>query len=248
MLAVRHASSVIVASEHMREDLADRRIPRSRIHYIPYGIDTERFAQPVDNAEVKDELGIPRGAPCVGLVGRIHPWKGHSVLIAAAPEILRVYPDVHFLLVGDVAFPQHLRYREALDAMIREAGIEAAVRMVGTRSDIPAVMRALDVCAVPSLREPFGLVAIEAQAAGTAVVASRVGGLAETVVDNVTGRLVSPGDSRGLAQAIVQLLSDPASRHRMAEKGQQRVQELFSLTRMAAQTQTFYDAMCALER
>src|SRR5262249_50432454 len=120
------------------------------------------------------------------------------------------------------------------------------VRFAGFRGDVAACLAAADIVALPSLHEGLGVAALEAMAAGRAVVASRVGGLAEVVVHDETGLLVSPGDVAGLAAALGRLAEDRALRARLGAAGQQRVRARYTTARMAEGTLACYgEAPCA---
>jgi glycosyltransferase involved in cell wall biosynthesis len=138
--------------------------------------------------------------PVVGFVGRIEPRKGPLDLVLAAPQIRAAVPDVRIVLVGDDPYDSDPAYAE----QVRGA---AGVEHVPWVPDGAAVMRHLDVLVTPSRQEPFGTVLAEAMVAGTPVVATRVGGLAEVVVDGVTGRLVTPGEPGELAAAVLEVLA-----------------------------------------
>lgn len=152
-----------------------------------------------------DDAAGRRTRPVVGFVGRIEPRKGPLDLVRAAPRIRAAMPDVRIVLVGDDPYDSAPEYA----AQVRAA---EDVEHIAWVPDGAAVMRHLDVLVAPSRQEPFGTVLAEAMAAGTPVVATRVGGLAEVVADGVTGRLVAPGDPAELAGAVLEVL---AARERM---------------------------------
>ena len=156
-----------------------------------------------------------RPAPVVGFVGRIEPRKGPLDLIRAVPRIRAAVPDVRIVLVGDDPYDSAPDYA----AEVRGA---AGVEHIAWVPDGAAVMRHLDVLVAPSRQEPFGTVLAEAMAAGTPVVATRVGGLAEVVVDGVTGRLVAPGRPDELAAAVLDVLAD---RERMGAAAREHAQQ-----------------------
>ena len=152
------------------------------------------------------------GGPVVGFVGRIEPRKGPLDLVRAAPQIRAGAPGARIVLVGDDPYDSAPEYARR----VRESGDVEHVPWV---ADGAAVMRHLDVLVAPSRQEPFGTVLAEAMAAGTPVVATRVGGLAEVVVDGVTGRLVTPGRPDELARAVLEVLAD---RGRMGAAARER--------------------------
>ncbi len=246
-LAVQHADAVQVASQHMYRNLLKLGISKEKIHCIPIGIDVESYASAGNGPKVRSELGVAPEALIVGLVGRIHPWKGQEVLIEAAARVLEACPNTHFLLVGDIVRPEQRAHLDALRMLAQQLNIARQVQFVGTRSDIPDIMQLLDICVVPSLREPYGLVAIEAQAAGTPVIASNVGGLREIVQDGVSGCLVPPGDSIQLANAIVMYLRDANLRSEVGMQGRKRANKEFSYPTMVSQTEALYEQMAPHE-
>ncbi|MEA2143116.1 MAG: hypothetical protein QOI64_1546 [Solirubrobacteraceae bacterium] len=153
--------------------------------------------------------------PVVGFVGRVEPRKGPLDLVRAAPLIREQVPDVRIVLVGDDPYDSAPDYA----AQVRAA---EGVEHIPWVPDGAAVMRHLDVLVAPSRQEPFGTVLAEAMAAGTPVVATRVGGLAEVVADGVTGRLVTPGDPAELAAAVLEVLAD---RERMSAAARAHAQQ-----------------------
>ncbi|MGH2944572.1 MAG: glycosyltransferase family 4 protein, partial [Solirubrobacteraceae bacterium] len=152
--------------------------------------------------------------PIVGFVGRIEPRKGPLDLVRAAAQIRAGAPGARIVLVGDDPYDSAPDYAER----VRRA---EDVEHIPWVADGAAVMRHLDVLVAPSRQEPFGTVLAEAMAAGTPVVATRVGGLAEVVADGETGRLVTPGRPDELAAAVLEVL---AARGRMGTAARERAQ------------------------
>ena len=152
--------------------------------------------------------------PVIGFVGRIEPRKGPLDLVRAATAIRAGAPGARIVLVGDDPYDSAPEYARR----VRES---ADVEHIPWVPDGAAVMRHFDVLVAPSRQEPFGTVLAEAMAAGTPVVATRVGGLAEVVADGVTGRLVTPGRPDELAAAVLEVL---AARERMGPAARERAQ------------------------
>lgn len=146
------------------------------------------------------------GGPIVGFVGRIEPRKGVLDLLRAAPALLEQRPDARLVIVGEDELGASGAYRDEAAALARDLG--ERVLLTGAVPDANRLMAWFDVLAVPSLVEPFGTVAAEALAAGTPVVATRSGGMAEYVVDGRNGALVDPGDPPALADALGRVLQD----------------------------------------
>lgn len=176
---------------------------RKRFVVIPNGFDLDRFRpDPSARADVRRELGIPVNAPIIGLVARADPQKNHSIFVAAAAELRRRRPDVHFLLVGRGASGDNV----ALLRRVEEAGIRPATHMLGERHDVPRLTAALDVSTLCSGQgEAFPNVLGEAMACEVPCVATDIGDAALIIGD--TGRIVPPNDAEALACAWDELLS-----------------------------------------
>lgn len=240
--AVNAADRIVVASASMHQQLLEKGFPAGKISRVNYGIDTVRF-QPRPPEKIRSEFKIADGAPLIGIVGRLHPWKGHTFFLQAAAELIAEFPDARFLIVGDAAFESHRDFRSELIAEIAKLGLSERVILTGSRSDIPDVMSALDLFVIASLVEPFGLVSIEAQACGTPSIGTRVDGIPETMSEGETGLLVPPGDAKALAEAIRGLLRDRQQLLKMSQRGPSWVAENYSDQAMAKNTEALYRSM-----
>lgn len=169
------------------------------------------------------DLGLPAGAVAIGHVGRFVPRKGVRELAEAWPRVAAAVPNAHLVWAGDGALEGEIRER------LRDA---PRVRWLGFRTDIAQVLSALDVLAMPSRSEAFGMSALEAMAVGTPVVATGVGGLREIVDDGVTGLLIPPKDPDALAAALIRLAGDSGLREWMGRAGVARAAERFSQAAM----------------
>jgi D-inositol-3-phosphate glycosyltransferase len=209
---VIEASDCVIAST---EDESDELIGRYGAHPAhlcvnPPGIDHTLFA-PGDRRAARRLLGIPDDRPLLLFVGRIQPLKGVDVVVDAFPMVLERIPDANLMLVGGASGPNGSSEVEKIHNRIEELGIDDAVRFWTAQQHVrlPAFYQAADVVMVPSRSESFGLVAAEAQASGTPVVAARVGGLAEVVADGRSGLLVDGWEPADHAAAVLEILSDP---------------------------------------
>jgi D-inositol-3-phosphate glycosyltransferase len=206
---------------------------RSRITVVPCGVDVRTFNAVGPRA--------PRGdRPRIVTVGRFVPRKGFDDLIRALPAI----PDAELVLVGGPPNSELAGNAEAarLRDLAARNGVEDRVLFYGpvARGDMPAILRSADVIACTPWYEPFGIVPLEAMACGVPVVASAVGGMLDTVVDGVTGRLVPPKSPRHIASAITALLQDQTLRARLGAAGRERACSRYSWDRVAADTQRAY--------
>jgi glycosyltransferase involved in cell wall biosynthesis len=180
-------------------------------------------------------LGVPQGAPFVGMVGRITHWKGQEILAEAAALVLQSHPDVHFVAVGSY-FADQSHYLRNLKSLINSLGLNGRFHLVDYRPDVTDVYQALDIFVLPSIKpEPFGRVTVEAMIQGRAVIATNHGGTVELIEDGVTGMLVPPSDPKSLAAAIELLLADRTLREKMGRAAACYAKENFGLPGHVAQ-------------
>jgi len=187
-------------------------LPRDKVFLLPHGLDVRHFAAagPDARARVRSELALPLHAQVVGIVGRVKRVKGHEVLLRAMRRVRQMLPEAYLLVVG--TGPD----LESTEALARRLDLSDRVRFAGHRDDIPDVLAAVDVVAMPSVwEEAFGLASLEAIAAGRPVVAFDTGGLRLTVLDGKTGLVVPKGDEVGLASALSAILTDSALAERL---------------------------------
>lgn len=194
------------------------------------GIDLQRF-MPIDNAKRSLKL---RRYPVVGAVGRLIPRKGYDYLLRAMPDIKKAYPDIKLVLAGDG------EEKENLKMIANELDVQESVVFLGNRKDIPEVMNSFDVFVLPSLSEGLGVVVLEAFAAGKPVVASKVEGIPEMVINGENGFLVPIRDSDALAERIITLLKDPLLASRMGKKGRRLVEENFDINNKIREYESLY--------
>jgi len=219
---------IAVAEPHGRYLVEEEGCPGRKVHVIPNGIDTERFRPRPADPRFRAELGLPPGAPVVGIVAALRPEKNHEGFLEAASRIRRQVPDTRFLIVGDG--PQ----RPALERLARELDIDGAVSFLGTRTDVPEILALLDVFVLSSRMEANPVSILEAMATSKPVVAPRVGSIAEAVGEGETGHLIAAGDVEALADRVVGLLGDPARAVAMGEAARREVVARWSVDRMVA--------------
>ncbi|WP_146601447.1 glycosyltransferase family 4 protein [Novipirellula aureliae] len=218
---------IAVADSH-GEFLRDfEKFPADKINVIRNGIDCDRFV-PSDEARqnLRAELGLTRDESIVGIVAALRPEKNHAMFLRSAAAVLKRCPDTHFVVVGDG--PE----RAGMETLIGLLGIRDRVHLLGTRHDVPQLVAAMDVFALPSLNEASPVSILEALSCGVPVVATEVGSIAETVLDGVTGHLVASEDENAMTEAMVRLLKHPENAKAMGQKGREMVQATGSLDAM----------------
>ncbi|MEN8185038.1 MAG: glycosyltransferase [Myxococcota bacterium] len=228
---VRRAAAISPAVARL---LAEGGVPREIIVTIPSSVDPEELRAKRGQAEIRAELGVASDELLLLCLAALVPRKGLDVLIDALAR-LQGARGVSVRVAGDG--PE----RGALEALVRSRGLEARVHFLGARRDKAELLAACDVLVLPSRREGLGVASLEAMAAGRAVLATRVGGLAEAVVNERTGLLVEPEDPEALAGAIARLRDEPGLVHRLGRAGPGRVAEGFLADQMVAAYERLYD-------
>jgi glycosyltransferase involved in cell wall biosynthesis len=238
--SLRRADALIAISAFVAQTLVENGHRPERIHVVLNAIDTERWMPGSGREEIRHEFGIGPDAPVVLTVCRLFEAKGPRQLIEALPAVRAQHPTVRLLIVGREM--QH-GFRKELEELARALGVDESVTFTGQRSDIPALMAAADVYAMPSNCEPFGLVFAEAMAMGLPVIALDNGGTPEVVDHGTTGLLSPPGDQEALTANLTALLADPARRTSMGAQGRATVISRFALPRMSRDVERVYEEL-----
>ncbi|MCQ9341047.1 D-inositol-3-phosphate glycosyltransferase [Corynebacterium sp. HMSC072G08] len=245
---VDNADLLVVNTAQETQDLIEHYdAPPERIVVVSPGADTELFTPGTDRNTERSRrlLGIPLHMKVVAFVGRLQKFKGPEVLVRATAELIKRDPfrNVRVIFCGGPSGANATP--ETYQNLARELGVERYVRFIAPRppAELVAVYQAADIVAVPSYNESFGLVAVEAQASGTPVIAARVGGLPIAVDDGETGLLVDNHDPEAWADALEQLLDNDERRIAMGEAAVDHAQN-FSWAAAATQLEAIYaDAM-----
>jgi glycosyltransferase involved in cell wall biosynthesis len=241
---VRRADAVFSISRFVTDTVVATGTPRERVHTVLNGIDPSKWDPRTEGGAVRREFGIPHDAALLVSVSRLFGAKGQKELLQALPRVRADVPNVWLLIVGADAVEVHGgSFTQELKVLARDLGVGDRVIFAGERSDIPQVMAACDVYSMPSFKEPFGLVFLEAMAMQRPVVALDNGGTPEVVEHGRSGLLAAPGDVEAIARNVVTLLRDPELRARMGEYGRARVLEYFNVQRMARDAEQAYDAI-----
>ncbi|MGB9838748.1 glycosyltransferase family 4 protein [Methanothermobacter sp.] len=200
---LQRASAVIAVSRDLCDKVVEEfGVDRERVHIINMGVDTEVF-RPLHGDGCRERLGLPLNKRIILFVGNIIPSKGVSYLIEALRDV--VVDDVKCIILGA---PVDGEYLETLRGMAESMDLDVEFFEPVPYREVAVWMNAADVFVLPSLKEGFGLVALEALACGTPVIATATGGLRELIRDSETGYSVPPGDSGAIAERINRIL-DP---------------------------------------
>ena len=235
-VVARFSDAFVTVSEASRQLMIEHeRINGRNIVVITNGVASRPAG---DRARVRGEVGVSEQAPVVGSVGNLRAQKAYELLIeAAVPLRRRMGPELRVLIAGEG--PE----RVALERLIDQRGLAGTVKLLGMRSDIPDVLAALDVAVCCSDYEGSPLAVMEYMDAGLAVVATRVSGLLDVVIDGETGLLVPPRDPEALAAATARLLEDPDLRTTLGERGRELRRELWSLETWIRRVEELYERL-----
>jgi glycosyltransferase involved in cell wall biosynthesis len=245
-LLVRRFDRLVCISEHVHREMRAGGYPESQLERVQVGIDVDAFVARArrDPAAVRRELGVAADTMLVALVGNLQPWKGHDVVVSALegmdPALRR---RLRVLFIGAIR-DEDRDHVNVLRDRIGKAQLEDVVAFLGSRNDVPDLLRAADVqLHASTFPEPFGLVLVEGLAVGKPVVAASRGGPCE-VISPETGLLFDPADPEALESALARLLADPALRARLGAAGPARAR-LFDAHRTAEAVQDLYDRLLA---
>ncbi|MFN2201103.1 MAG: glycosyltransferase [Caldilineaceae bacterium] len=231
------ASRFIVCSRFMRQELHDRLdVPLRKIAVIPNGVELMEECPPGQLQRLRQKYA-PSGERLLLYVGPIRYNKGLLVLLRALPLILASHPNTRLLIVGE--------HGDALRPLVYEMNIEHSVEFLGYVSNHvrTCLYQVVDATVIPSLYEPFGIVALEAMAVRCSVIASAVGGLGEVVRHMETGLNARPGDPESIAWAVNELLADPVTAQALRVRALQEIQTNYRWETIASRTAKVYSAL-----
>ena len=243
-LGARLSTRIITISPSLRDEIAEYGVTgRDRIVVIPLGFELDAFAsQPRATGDFRRSLGLPNDAKLVVAVGRLVPIKNIPLLLEAAAIARQQDPRIHVVLIGDGEL------RAELEARAEALGMADAVHFAGWRRDLASVYADLDAVVISSHNEGTPASLIEAMATGCPVIATRVGGVPDMIVDGRTGRLVPPGDREALAAALLALFREPELTTRMAKLARERTLERHQATRLVGDIDWLYRELLAVTR
>ncbi len=211
------------------------------LRIIHNAIETEKFEfDPANRSKIRKELGLSESEFLLGLVGQITPRKGQLELVRTFAETLETQTNSTLLIVGEPMFNQDREYLRRIKQTIDENGLTEKVKLLGQRNDVPALMQALDVLVVNSRSEALVVVAIEAMACGTPVIATDAGGTREMIEHRFNGLIVPFGDTEKLKNSILELSQNTELRRQFSERGKQIVAEKLTAEKFITDLEDFF--------
>lgn len=238
-LLLRKGDRVVAVGQSVKEALVRYEgLGPERVEVIYNGVDPAAFTLAEnDRDRVRAELGVAGDDFVLLQVARLDALKDHATAVRTLERVVRKYPDVRLVLVGDG--PQ----RGAIEREIASRGVAPWVRLLGQRHDLPQLYRAADAFFLTSVSEGIPVTVLEAMAAGLPVIATGVGGLPEIVAPEETGLLAAAGDDAALAAHVGRLARDPGAARRLGEAGRKRLEAGFTQSRMHAAYARRYEEM-----
>jgi len=232
------AAAVAVSSSFARTLSRDLGIRRARIRTIANGVEPV----PPGRSTLRDELELDADDRLIVAVGNLYPVKGHRFLIEALGLLADRYPRLHVAISGRGGL------HDALEAQAEALGVGRRVHLLGLRADVPAVLQAADIVALPSLSEGLPLALLEGMFAGRAIVASDVGDVRAALADGDAGVIVPPGDVTALAAALDRLLGEPDYARRLGAAAARRARDEYDVERMVDRYVDLYAEALAARR
>jgi len=236
---IYESGHVIVNSKHMLNEVVDHfHAPTDKVSIVPNGIEPDRLRCSTSKAALREKHGVGDG-PMLLFVGRLVQEKGIQVLLQAAPSILAKHPNATFMIAGTGY------YEEDLKRQVGELGIGQNVRFFGHANDqsLPELYKMADICVVPSLYEPFGIVALEGMAASLPTVTSDNGGLVDIIRHMENGLTTFAGNVDSLAWGLLQVLDDPELAEKVGAQARAHVLEHYSWVSITAKTAALYHSV-----
>jgi glycosyltransferase involved in cell wall biosynthesis len=243
-MAYQFAHCVVANCAAVTRLLEAEGVSAEKVAVVPNALPDHAFDPPTPEvvAQLRDRLALPVSAPQIGIIANLTPVKDHTTLLRAVAALAPRWPDLHAVLVGEGPC------RPSLESLAVELGIRERVHLVGLQPNEPNLHHLFDVSVLCSLSEGLPNSVLEAMAAGRPVVATRVGGNVDAVVEGSTGVLVPPADPRCLANAIADLLGDPERRRAMGAAALRRARELYDGTAAVNALETVYDRLLSVRK
>lgn len=234
---MKHIDAIIAVSEGVKNVLVDGGINPGIIRVVPDGIDFTPYKKAVSSDYLRREISCSPDNFLVGIVAHLADHKGHKYLIQATKLLKEVAPKIKVIIVGEGPLKMEL------NRQVKEIDVEDMVFFLGFRKDVPQILASLDLFVLSSHMEGMGSILMDAMACRLPVVATKVGGIPEVVIQGETGLLVPPRRPSALAKSILKLYNDRTLASRLGERGYEVVHQKFSAESMADKIINVYDTL-----
>jgi D-inositol-3-phosphate glycosyltransferase len=222
-------------------------IPSERIHVIPFGIELRQFIDAPSRDAARETLRLPSDAFIAGMVGRLDRGKGQEFLLRAVARLHGKGLHIHALLIGEETRGESQGYADELDTLAQQLNIAPYIHIYGFREQVATAYAAMDVFTLTSLSETYGMVTIEAMAAGLPVIATDAGGSPDLVTAEETALLVPPADEWALAEAIHRIAEDSELATRLGRNARTYAMGTFSHTKQCKKVESLIERICTAD-
>ncbi|NJM52026.1 MAG: glycosyltransferase [Blastocatellia bacterium] len=240
-LAFSRANAIVANAQAVKNYLISEGISANKINVVYNGLDLERLTPKETNREkICEELGLPsnENAKFITLVANLrHTVKNQPMFLRAANKVLEKHPNSHFVLAGEGEL------REELEQMASDLKISQNIHFIGRCTRVPELLSISFVCTLTSFNEGFSNSILEYMAAGKPIVATRVGGASEAIIEGETGFLVESDDDNSLAEKLIRLLENEEKANEMGRRGRERVEAKFSCEAQLEKTKNLYESL-----
>jgi glycosyltransferase involved in cell wall biosynthesis len=230
----KNFQKIIAVSEDIKKQLTRWNIDSGRIVVIQNGIDKDLIDIFSDEGASDSRMEIPRKGKIIGIIGRLYPDKGHRFFLEAFSNVLKLYPDITCIIVGDG--PE----RAGIQKKILELGLENAVILCGARKNMKEVYDMIDLLVIPSKREGLPYTLLEAMIRKIPVVSTKVGGIPLLIKNDISGLLVESGDVNAMTNSIIEMINNPQKSKEMAEFAYETVMIDYTANKMVFMTEQIY--------
>ena len=228
---------IVAISDQVKKKLLNKNVPKEKVFLIENGIDVSRFNRSFNRSEVRKMFDIPTNSLVIGTIGRLSVEKGHAFLIGVIGKLIRDFPHLRLLIVGDGPLSQSLKQQAD------QSALNGHVNFMGISNDIPRMLALMDIFVLPSLGEGLPMALLEAMAAKVPVVATRVGDIPKIISEDNNGFLIPAADKVALKEALSKLLKDKKKRKFFAKNGYFTVSQDFSSQNMARKYVSIYQSV-----
>ncbi len=237
----KYVDRFIVVSDVLKNQMVEGHgVPAEKVIRIYNGIETRHYdpeRSASDRSRIKADLGFCPEDRIVGAIGRMVWQKGFEYLIRGIPDVLKAHPESRFLFVGDGPL------KESLEKLAASLAVDHRVIFLGFRKNIKDILTVMDVCVIPSLREGFPMVTLEAMAMAKPIIATSIDGITEQISDGTDGILVPPRDLEALTRAILAVLGDRTLSRDIGRRARRTAEEKFPVERMVNETERVYNSL-----
>lgn len=238
---LRYTDAVVGISNKVKDCLQDTfNLPKNKTHAIPNGVDCKLFSVPQDKNHYKTKCGLDGGDIVIGIVANLKKNKNHIFLLKSFKNLLLQNNKLKLLIIGQGFKDDPEGSEKDIQSFIKEAGLDDEVSLMGGRSDVPDLLKAMDIFCLVSYKEGLPISLIEAMATGLPVVGTDVAGIKDVIIPHENGFLVELNDEEQLIQALNRLIDAPSLRHKFGTKSRKLADQSYALENCMKQYQLLF--------